>query len=170
MLDEEGSYTMLFSGRLDNRSAEGVGLALSPQAQAALRHHQSISARILTAEFLTQVGPMMIVVVYALTNQDSAEVKEQFYEDLNCILSRGNRQVMVMGDLNASVSEKVHGVVGPYGLESTTSDNGERLVSFTCANGLCLTNTFFAHKRVSIKLHGTHRTPVNYPPSRTTSW
>ena len=28
--------------------------------------------------------------------------------DLNCILSRGNRQVMVMGDLNASVSEKVH--------------------------------------------------------------
>ena len=75
MLDEEGSYTMLFSGRLDNRSAEGVGLALSPQAQAALRHHQSVSARILTAEFLTQVGPMMIVVVYAPTNQDSAEVK-----------------------------------------------------------------------------------------------
>ena len=42
----------------------------------------------------------------------------------------------------------MHGVVGPYGLESTTSDNGERLVSFACANGLCLTNTFFAHKRI----------------------
>lgn len=41
----------------------------------------------------------------------------------------------------------MHGVVGHYGLESTTSENGERLVSFTCANGLCLTNTFFAHKQ-----------------------
>ena len=60
--------------------------------------------------------------------------------------ARGNRQVLLMGDLNASVSECLHGVVGPYGLESTTSDNSERLVSFACANGLCLTNTCFAHK------------------------
>ena len=62
-----------------------------------------MSARILTVEFLTQVGPIIIVVVYAPDQQDSTEVKEQFYQDLNCILSRGNRQVMVMGDLNESV-------------------------------------------------------------------
>ena len=68
---------------------EGVGLVLSPQAQAALRHHQSILARILTAELLTQVGPLMIVVAYAPTNQGNADEKDQFYEDLNCILARG---------------------------------------------------------------------------------
>ena len=147
-LDEEGRYTMIFSGRQDGRSAEGVGLALSPQAQAALRHHQSVSSRIMTAEFLTHVGPLMIIVVYAPTNQDSAEEKDRFYGDLNCIMSRGNGQVMVMGDFNASVSERLHGVVGPYGLECTTSDNGERLLSFACANGLCLTNTYFPHKRI----------------------
>ena len=44
---------------------EGVGLALSSQAWAAMRHHQSVSPRIMTEEFLTQVGPLMIVVVYA---------------------------------------------------------------------------------------------------------
>ena len=144
----EGGYTMLFSGRQDGRSVEGVGLALSPQARTSLRHHQSVSSRIMMAEFLTQVGPLMIVVVYAPTNQNSTEEKDQFYRDLNCILSRGNGQVMVLGDFNASVSEKVHGVVGPHGLECTSSDNGERLVSFACANGLCLTNTYFAHKRI----------------------
>lgn len=88
----------------------------------------------MTAEFLTQVGPLMIVAVYAPTNQDSNEEKDKFYEDLNCVVSRGNGQVMVMEDFNASVSDKLHGVVGSYGLGSMASDNGERLLSFACAN------------------------------------
>ena len=86
-LEEEGGYTMLFSGRQDGRSVEGVGLALSPQARASLRHHQTVSSRIMMAEFLTQVGPLMIVVVYAPTIQNSTEEKDQFYRDLNCIVS-----------------------------------------------------------------------------------
>ena len=68
---------------------------------------------------------------------------------------------MVLGDFNALMSEKVHGVVGPHGLECNNSDNGERLVSFACANGLCLTNTYFAHKRI-------HQAPW-YPPDLTRS-
>ena len=56
--------------------------------------------------------------------------------------------LMVMGDFNASVSDKLHGVVGPYGLGSRASDNGERMVSFACANGLCVTNIFFPHKHI----------------------
>ena len=147
-LDEEGKYIILFSGRQDGQNVEGVGLALSSQAQAAMRHHQSISPRIMTAEFLTQVGPLMIVVVYAPTDRASNEEKDKFYEDLNCVVSRGHGHVMVMGDFNASVSDKLHGVVGPYGLGSRASENGERLVSFACVNGLCVTNTFFPHKRI----------------------
>ena len=111
-----------------------------------MRHHQSVSPRDMTAEFLTQVGPLMIVVVYGLIDWDSNEEKDKFYEDISCVVSRGHGHVMVMGDFNASVSDKLHGVVGPYGLGSRASDNGERLVTFACANGLCVTNTFFPHK------------------------
>ena len=64
-LDEEGRYVILFSGRQDGQNVEGVGIALSPQARAAMRHHQSVSPRIMTAEFLTQVGPLMIVLCIA---------------------------------------------------------------------------------------------------------
>ena len=71
-----------------------------------------------------------------------------FYEDLNCVVSRGNGHVMVMGDFNASPSDYLHGVVGPYGLGSRDSDNGERLVLFACTNGLHVTNTFFPHKHI----------------------
>ena len=109
-------------------------------------HHQSVSPRDMTAEFLTQVGPLMIVVVYGPIDRDSNEEKDKFYEDLNCVVSRGHGHVMVMGDFNASVSDKLHGVVGHYGLGSRASDNGERLVTFACANGLCVTNTLFPHQ------------------------
>ena len=148
LLDEESGYTMFFSGRQDGHSREGVGLALSPYARAAMRHHHAVSARILAAEFLTQVGPLQVVVAYAPTNQGSEEEKDQFYDELDCVVTRGNGRVMVMGDFNASVSEKLHGVVGIHGLEKTTSDNGERLVSFAGANSLCITNTFFPHKHI----------------------
>ena len=106
LLDDESGYAM-FLGRQDGHSMEGVGLALSPYARAAIRHHHAVSARILAAEFLTQVGPLLVVVAYAPTNQDSAGEKDQFYDDLDCVVTRGNRLVMVMGDFNGSVSEKL---------------------------------------------------------------
>ena len=149
MILEEGSdYTMIFSGRRDESNAEGVGLALTPHARATMRCHQAVSSRVLTAEFLTQVGPLLIVVAYAPTDQDCAEMQDRFYSDLDCVMNNGNGLVMVMGDFNASVSEGVKGVVGPYGLGNRTSDNGERLVSFASTHGLCITNTFFPHKRI----------------------
>ena len=167
-LDEEGKYIILFSGRQDGQNMEGVGLALSSQARAAMRHHQSVSPRIMT-EFLTQVGPLMIVVVYAPIDRASNEEKDKFYEDLNCVVSRGHGHVMVMRDFDASVSDKFHVVVGPYGLESRASDNGERLVSLACANGLCVTNTIFPHKCIH-QATWYHLILVEHQVSRTTSW
>ena len=50
---------------------EGVGLALTPRARATMQYHQAVSSRVLAAEFLTKVGPLLIVVAYALTDQES---------------------------------------------------------------------------------------------------
>ena len=148
VLEEESGYTMIFSGRQDERSMEGVGLALTPHARAAMRYHQAVSPRVLAAEFLTKVGLLLIVVAYAPTDQDSTEEKDRFYSDLDRVMSNGNGLAMVMGDFNASVSERMKRVVGPHGLGRRTSDNGERLISFANANGMCISNTFFPHKRI----------------------
>ena len=43
---------------------------------AALRHYQAVLSRIITAEFLTKVGPLLVVVVYAPNNQCSTEDKD----------------------------------------------------------------------------------------------
>ena len=154
VLEEESGYIMIFSGRQDERSMEGVGLALTPHARATMRYHQAVSRRVLAAEFLTKVGPLLIVMAYAPTDQDSKEEKDQFYSDLDRVMSNGNGLAMVMGDFNASVSERMKRVVGPHGLGRRTNDNGERLISFANANRMCISNTFF-HTSTSIKHRGT---------------
>ena len=73
VLKEESGYTMIFCGRQDERNMEGVMLALTPHARATVRCHQAVSSRLLAAEFLTKVGPLLIVVAYAPTDQDRPE-------------------------------------------------------------------------------------------------
>ena len=148
VLDVETGYRLLFSGRLDGSNVEGVGIALSPHARAALRHYQAVSPRVLTAEFLSRAGPLSIVVAYAPTDQSSVEVKERFYSDLDHVMANANGLTMVMGDFNATLGKTMQGVVGPHGLGRQTSDNGKRLVAFASANGLCITNTIFPHKHI----------------------
>ena len=78
MLDEEKGYRLVFSGRKNETTLEVVGIALNAHAWAALRHYQAVSPRILTAEFLSQVGPLMIVVVYAPTEDSSEKTRNSF--------------------------------------------------------------------------------------------
>ena len=57
---------------------------------------------------------------------------------------------MIMGNFNATISESIQGVVGPYRLNKLTNDNGERLVSFASANGMCITNILLPHKYIHL--------------------
>ena len=99
VLEEESGYTMIFSGRQDERSMVKVGVALTPHARATMRYHQAVSPRVLAAEFLTKVDPLLIVVAYAPTDQDSTDEKDRFYSDLDRVMSNGNGLAMVMGGL-----------------------------------------------------------------------
>ena len=81
VLDAETGYRLLFSERSNGSNVERVKIALSPHARAARRLYQAVSPQALTAEFLSQTGPLSIVVAYAPTDQSSMEVKEHFYSD-----------------------------------------------------------------------------------------
>ena len=105
-----------------------------------------MSSRTLTSEFLTKVDPLLVVVVYAPTDQSSTEDKDLFYLDLESVTTNANEFVIVMGDFNSAISDSVEGVVGPHGLSRGTNDNGERLVSFASGNDLTITNSLFPHK------------------------
>ena len=125
-----------------------------------MRFHKAVSSRVLAAEFMTQVGPITVVVAYAPTERSSTEEKDNFYADLDGVMCRINGLVIVMGDFNATVGQEVDRVVGPFGLAGHTSDNGHRLVDFATVHNLCLSNTYFEHKRI-------HQTSW-YPPDPST--
>ena len=112
--------------------------------------------RILTAKFLSQVSPLMIVVVYAPTENSNDEDKK-FYMELDVVMRKANGIEIVMGDFNATIGESVKGVVRPHTLGRKTSSNKEKLVSFASAHGMCETNTVFPHKRINQHLW--------YPPN-----
>ena len=42
-MEAEAGYRLAFSGRSDGTNVEGVGIALSPHAMAALRHYLAMS-------------------------------------------------------------------------------------------------------------------------------
>ena len=138
---------MIFSGGQDKRNMEGVGLAHTNHATATMWNHQAVSSRVLAAKFLTKSrssAGCCDIFSYWLYRRE----RPRFYSDLDCVMSNGNRLAMVMGDFNASVSERAKRDIGPYGLGRHTSDNSERLVSFASANGMCMSNTFFTQKHI----------------------
>ena len=51
-----------------------------------------------------------MIVAYAPTDQSSAENKDQFYSELDCVMNTANGLTMVMRDFNAAISGTVQGV------------------------------------------------------------
>ena len=158
IVESNSGYSVIISGRKDGRHT-GVGLALTPHARSALRHYQAISSRLLITEFMSHAGPLMVIVAYAPTNQDTTEAKDLFYCQLDSVKHRtnGSGMVVVLGDFNVTIGEEVLGVTGPYALGQQSSDNGEQLLSLATTHGLCVTNTMFQHKQI-------HQASL-YPPN-----
>ena len=154
LLDESRGYKMIFSGRTDGRKAEGVGLAFSPQASNTLRYYETVSPRILKVEVLTRIGPMAILASYAPTNQTSEEVKEQFYADLEGVMTKTNGLTMVLGDFNASIGDSVPGVVGPVVWERKQVTMGRSTLSLP-VHTRCVSQTHYSHIRLFTKQPGT---------------
>ena len=83
--------------------------------------------------------------VYAPTNQASEEVKEQFYADLDRVMTKTNSLTIVLRDFNASLGDSVPGVAG-RGLWSLLVHTG------------CALQTHGSLVRLYTKQHGTHQT------------
>ena len=95
---------------------------------------------------------LLIIQVYAPTNEANIEDKDNFYEQLQTVVDSVHKHdiLLVMGDLNAKVGEDNEGyenIIGSHGV-GERSDNGERLVDFCGLNNLVITGTIFPHKLI----------------------
>ena len=144
--------TILYSGKEEHHS-HSVGIIMNKKANKALTGWKPIDHRIITAQFQTQHSKVTIIQAYAPTEVATSEDKDTFYDKLQETYDNiPNYHVkLLLGDFNAQVDGDRQGyqsVLGPYGASPSRNENGERLVSFCCTNGICLGNTFFNHKSI----------------------
>lgn len=148
--------SILYSGHADEKAAhtEGVALMLSKEAQRALVSWEPINPRIITAKFHTTHKRINLQVIqcYAPTNNSDEETKDNFYNQLQCLLqTRKERDILLlMGDMNAKVGDDNSGhnlVMGKQGL-GIMNENGQRFADFCADYDLVIGGTIFPHKRI----------------------
>ena len=86
---------------------------------------------------------IMVIQVYALTNNAEKAEVEQFYEDLQDLLELTPKKdvLFIMEDCNAKVgSQQIPGVTGKFGL-GVQNEAGQRLIEFCQKNALVIANT-----------------------------
>ena len=128
---------ILYSGHEEEDAphSEGVGLLSRKEAQKALIGWEARGSRIITACFKTKKKKkkMNIVQCYAPTNDKTDETKEDFYNQLQDIMSNlGDKNVnVIMGDFNAKIGSDNQGydnMMGVHGL-GVMNDKGSVLLT-----------------------------------------
>ena len=102
------------AGRIKMRNAgeesehqRGVENTISQATQKSLIEWTLVSNRKITARFYSRFKHTTVIQVYAPTNESTDDEKDDFFDQLQATFDTCNRHdvVIVMGDLNAKVSE-----------------------------------------------------------------
>ena len=141
------SYHLITSSAWRNGSQAsqgGVGLLLSSKAKRSLRSVESISERILVAEF--ESNPVTtVMVIYSPTNTSPIDEAESFYDSLKSVIRDvpAHNFLVVLGDFNARLGKDNT----PFPFHEKTNRNGDLFAELLCENELLASNTLF-EKRV----------------------
>ena len=145
---------ILFSGKDQGPHREGVALILSKTAKKTLRGWEAQGSRIIMASFSTTNKRinMNIIQIYAPTNDDEEEEKDNFYNRLQAVVEGlPNKDLnIIMGDANAMVGEDNTGyeeTMGKHGV-GQMNENGERFANICSFNRLVIGGTIFPQKKI----------------------
>ena len=127
-----------------NAANGGVGILLSPRANASLKNIEKVNSRIVVATF-TGNPALSVICCYSPTNCCEDKVAEQFYEklaDVQKALPKHN-VVATCGDFNAKVKEQD---IIRRSFHDKTSRNGDLLLDLISENEQVSLNSHFLKK------------------------
>ncbi|XP_048743177.2 craniofacial development protein 2-like [Ostrea edulis] len=158
-------HTILYSGH-DDKHQSGVGIMISKEKIKTLLEWEPINDRLIRARFNSKYCKLTIIQCYAPTNDAEEEIKDDFYEQLQMVVSKvpQHDMLLMMGDLNAKVgadNTDCERSMGKHGC-GIRNDNGERLIDFCLNNNLVIGGTIFPHKDI-------HKLTWKSPDGRTTN-
>ena len=148
---KEEHYTFFRQGKSTAEVREhGVGFAVRHALLRMIEPPTDGTERIFTLRLSSMQGTVNLVCVYAPTLQASVEIKDQFYESLDTVVSKipEAEHIYLLGDFNGRVGadpESWPNVLGHHGI-GKMNENGQRLLELCCYRKLCVTNTYFQNK------------------------
>lgn len=148
----KGGHVLLYSG-VDGkeRAREGVGCIIEKKNLKYLKKWTGITERILkvTLEIEKHIETT-IVVAYGPNEDEVANVKDNFWEQLTEISEEAKNRLIIVGDLNGRVGSRDNETgeaLGYYG-ENVRTNNGRRIIDFCIMNNLIVTNSFYEHRDI----------------------
>ena len=144
-------YVHLYSG-VDkaNRAKAGISLLIRKRLTRYIKDWDPISERIIKAELNLKGYEVVLIGIYAPTNDEPTAQKDEFWEKIAHVLDNisNRKEIILLGDFNGHVGSKTNNdIVGPYG-GTSTNDNGERLIGLCHEYTLRIQNGFFRHKDI----------------------
>lgn len=145
------NYIHIYSGvPKEQRAKSGVSLMILKTLKKYITNWEAINERIIKLNMSYLGHRLTIIGVYAPNEDENAEVKDQYIEDLNETLREvGNmREIILIGDMNARTGKRIkHQIVGSHG-EETHNNNGQRLIDICEQHELRIMNGYFNHKDI----------------------
>jgi len=144
--ESDGVKIIYSGGEVHER---GVAIMFDEEVAKRITEVEQCSDRLFMVKVSAEPVDMVIIQVYMPTTGHTEEEVEEMYEQIERLINKqkGNINVIVMGDFNASVGEgKDEKVIGEYGL-GTRNERGEMLSSFCKKNKLVVTNTWFQQEK-----------------------
>ena len=104
-----GDYTLVYTGREDDLSQEGVAIALNPVIAQARKDTgkqvQHTSSRVMSIRFALGGDTYTVISVYAPTFRAESAAKDEFYDSVRKEIEKANSSdtIICLGDWNARV-------------------------------------------------------------------
>lgn len=146
-----GEYIHFYSGvSKHERAKRGISVVVHKKYKRNIKSWEEIDERIMMLELTKNNREIVIIGVYAPTDDADIITKDQFYEKLTQVLASINKrkETLILGDLNARTGKSQKSeVVGQHG-EDTKNDSGQRLIDLCTNFSLKIMNGFFPHKSI----------------------
>lgn len=150
-IEEHEEFILFYKG--ETPGSHGVGFMIKKYLKEYIEEIVGISERIAIlnlVNFPRDREKCTIIQVYSPTEQSKKEILDKFYLELNEAIGKYSHNfLLVMGDFNAQIGQKVSGedmILGPYCLNKKRTNNGERLINFSFENKLKILNTNYNKK------------------------
>ena len=146
---DEG-HKIWYSGEQDKHEL-GVAIMVHKDTTNSVISWQPVSSRIITIRLSCMPQNITIVQVHAPTSNATEEESEDFYNELETVLTNIPKKdiLIVQGDWNAKIGPDAYpdwsGTVGKFAW-GETNERGLRLLEFARLHNLTIANTLFPHK------------------------